>query len=138
MDYAELFRVENAPSVIDVLSIDVDDACYETLKAVPFGDFEYKIVMVEHDFYRTPNLRDSEREHLRARGYELICSDVIHEPGRPFEDWWLKVEHFDKALISRIRSANELDIEIIRKFGHKNAIIRSHGFNGSYPQIETA
>lgn len=132
--YADLFRSESAPSTIDVLSIDVDDACFETLKALPFEGVAYNIVMIEHDFYRTSALRDPERALLISRGFDLVCADVTHEPGKPFEDWWLKADHFDRRLVSGVRSCGEFDIDVIRRFGRENTIIRLSGFNGSYPQ----
>jgi hypothetical protein len=138
VDYSELFRRQNAPAVIDMLSIDVDDACFEVLKEIPFDDREYKIVMIEHDVYRTDHLRLAERSCLAAKGYELLCSDVVHEPGKPFEDWWVMAKHFDQALLDRVRSDGEIDITIIRRFRFNNRITRQYGFSGRYPQIEVA
>jgi hypothetical protein len=138
VDYDALFRAENAPQLIDLLSIDVDNACYDALTLIPFETWHFKIVVVEHDFYRTLALRDPEREHLKRFGYELVCSDVIHEPDKPFEDWWVSARHFEPGLLETIRSHRERDIEIVRKFGHKNTICRLNGYHGSYPQLEIA
>ena len=138
IDYADFFRREHMPRVIDLLSIDVDDACFEVLKRIPFNDRQYKVVIIEHDAYRTSHLRKVERLFLRERGYDLVCSDVVHEPSKPFEDWWVHPSHFEASQINKIRSHAELDIEIIRKFGLQNVITRLAGFNGLYPQREIA
>lgn len=138
INYSELFRQEDAPRLIDFLSIDVDDSCLDVLTHIPLDDYQYRAIAIEHDFYRTSHLRDVERSHLKHHGYDLVCADVVHEPGKPFEDWWVKAEHVEQLLTDRIRSHGALDIEIIRKFGYKNTITRAFGFHGTYPQLEIA
>jgi hypothetical protein len=132
-----MFQIHGAPTVIDVLFIDVDDGCYEALTAIPF-DYQYRCIIIEHDFYRSDELRDPERRYLAGKGYDLVCADVLHEPEKPFEDWWLSADHFDKPLIDKLRCCRQFDIDVIRRFGHSNTIIRRYGFNGVYPRIEVA
>lgn len=137
-DYRSILKTAHAPSLIDAISIDIDDGCYDALRMIPFDEWRFKSIIIEHDLYRTNALRDPEREFLAALGYGLVCADVAHEPGRPFEDWWLNAACFDPALIDRLRCNESLDIDIIRRFGHQNTIIRLNGFHGTYPQTEIA
>lgn len=138
VDYRELFRYQRIPNVVDFLSIDIDDACFDVVRQLPFDSYAFKVITIEHDMYRTPTLRNSERALLKSKGYELVCADVRHEPDKPFEDWWLNPCYFDSALIEKIRCQFDLDIDVIRRFGHRNAITRLYGIYGTYPRLEIA
>jgi hypothetical protein len=138
LDYVALFKQEDAPSLIPALSIDVDAASMDALRAIPFDTFSFKSIIIEHDIYRFPFLRSPEREFLEARDYELLFSDILHEAGKPFEDWWIKRDQFSQALVEKWRGENLRDIDAIRRFGQKNNIIRKFGFNEPYPQYVEA
>lgn len=76
-DYDKIFLQEDVPKIIDYLSLDIDDGTLEVLKRIPFINFEYKTITIEHDYYRLEDkLRKEQREILGNYGYYLLFSDV--------------------------------------------------------------
>jgi hypothetical protein len=83
------FILREFPAVIDYLSLDIDKDYDSVLNKIPFNDYVFKIITIEHDFYRLNNqYRDKERRLLTSFGYQLLCSDVSDQ-NLPFEDWWI-------------------------------------------------
>lgn len=73
----------------DYLSLDVDDNTNAALSTLPFHLFKFRVIQVEHDYYRVGSwLRDFQRTYLKLLGYQLVRPDVCFAPGHPFEDWW--------------------------------------------------
>ena len=96
------------PKVLDYLSLDVD--CYYTdvLQRIPFSDHMFKVITIEHDFYRYGDVyRAEERQILESLGYYLLCPDVSNG-GLAFEDWWIHPAFFTASELSLITS---LDLE---------------------------
>lgn len=103
-DYKTLLK--KFPQVIDYLSLDVD-TCYDlVLKRIPFDEYVFKIITIEHDFYRYGDLyRTEERRILTSLGYHLLCPDVtIFYNGMDsiFEDWWIHPSGFPSSVFSRL------------------------------------
>jgi hypothetical protein len=100
LDYTAL--LQSFPPIIDYLSIDVDDHYDLVLEQIPFKDHIFKVITIEHDFYKYGDLyRNKERQILRSWGYHLLCSDISCV-GLTFEDWWIHPRAFPPALFSAL------------------------------------
>jgi hypothetical protein len=101
-DYKEI--LQSFPKVIDYLSLDIDAFYPEVLKRIPFGDYLFKIITIEHDFYLHGDIwRKEEREILDSLGYQLLCSDVSGKWGS-FEDWWIHPSFFSPSELALLIS----------------------------------
>lgn len=115
-DYSEIFEKCGAPEVIDYLSLDIDEWSFEALSRVPFDDYTFKVITIEHDTYRlTDWLRVQQRRLLWGCGYSLICSNVCADVERrkPFEDWWVKKEFFSDTVLYALRSERKSYLQIL-------------------------
>lgn len=82
---------------IDYLSLDVDAASLDALKALPLYRTTFGAITIEHDAYRFGGgYRKEMREILQKAGYKLVCSN-ISDQGMPFEDWWCHPSRWDEA-----------------------------------------
>ena len=96
--------LQSFPKVIDYLSLDIDECYADVLKKIPFKDYTFKVITIEHDFYRYGDLyRKQERQILESFGYHLLCSDVSIS-GFCFEDWWIHPSFFSSSELSAITS----------------------------------
>lgn len=98
IDFAKIFEEQNLPSIIDYLSLDIDDGTYKALIKLPHSKFKFKVITIEHDFYRVgESLRIPERDFLRGINYQLVFENVglfhtVHNKIIFFEDWWVSPE----------------------------------------------
>lgn len=104
------------PSLIDYLSLDVDEYTTETLLGLPLDQLKFRVLTVEHDSYWLgPGPRDKNRATLKAAGYDLVCEDVLVDypegERNAFEDWWVAPELSRAA--ERFRSKGKLWSEIV-------------------------
>ena len=96
--------LQSFPKVIDYLSLDIDEGYTDVLKNIPFKDYTFKVITIEHDFYRYGDrYRKEERQILESFGYHLLCSDVSIT-GFCFEDWWIHPSFFPSSELSVIKS----------------------------------
>ena len=123
LDYREVFLGNNFPKMIDYLSLDIDTLSLTVLRNLPFDEFNYRVITIEHDAYLYGDKYQKEqREILTNKGYELICSNVfVQQPGFdrtecPFEDWWVYPSEFSIELLNTVRSETEYPSNIISKF----------------------
>lgn len=123
LDYKNLFDSNNFPSVIDYLSLDIDTLSLTVLKKLPFSEYKFRVITIEHDTYLYGDKYQKEqRDILKSNGYRLLCSNVfVQQPGfdRPkcaFEDWWVYPEEFDSNLLDKIECDSEYPSNIIAKF----------------------
>ena len=123
INYSELLKKCNMPSVIDYLSLDIDTLNLDVLNIFPFNEYLFKIITIEHDAYLYDDkYRQPQRKILQKLGYYLVCSNVYVEQegyyGKefPFEDWYIRDNYFDKKLITKIQSESEYPSKIIGKF----------------------
>lgn len=73
----------------DYLSLDVDAATLDTLKALPLARVQFGCITIEHDAYRfDTGPRNAMREILSRNNYSLLVADVSND-GFIFEDWWV-------------------------------------------------
>ena len=123
IDYKRIFEENDFPMNIDYLSLDVDDATLGVLKSLPFNEYKFKVITIEHDGYLHGDIyRKEQRNILNSLGYFLLCSNVYVEQdgfyGKqcPFEDWWIDANEFDQTLINKIKCKNTLPSTIVDKF----------------------
>lgn len=94
-NYKEI--LQSFPKVIDYLSLDIDAQYVDVLKRIPFDEYVFKVITIEHDAYRFGDLyRKEERQILQSLGYHLLCSDVSLL-GYCFEDWWVHPSFFSSS-----------------------------------------
>ncbi len=101
--------------------MDIDELSTEVLKRIPFDNYTFSIITIEHDHYiHQGKYRDEQRRILTNAGYFLLCTDVLvpiqHDtkPGCAFEDWWC---HKDlKIDFEKFTCTGKYPNEIIAKF----------------------
>lgn len=105
-DYSSILK--HFPQVIDYLSLDIDNDYDTVLEKIPFNEHVFKIITIEHDFYRFgEKYRKNEREILESLGYYLLCPDVsIFFNGKDsiFEDWWIYPSAFSEEALTMLIS----------------------------------
>ncbi len=103
--------LQDFPQVIDYLSLDIDGFYDVVLMRIPFDKHIFKIITIEHDFYRFGDVfRERERQILTAWGYHLLCPNVRHN-GFAFEDWWIYPSAFPSDEFSTLISLDLQDKE---------------------------
>lgn len=109
IDYKAVLDGFGSPKQIDYLSIDVDEVSMQALNKMPFDDYRFSTITIEHDRYRFGDMtRNQERERLRANDYFLLFPDVLVPlgcgmgPDLPFEDWWVDPTVFDMNKLKKI------------------------------------
>jgi len=123
VNYSEVLKENEFPKNIDYMSIDIDTLSIEVLKLIPFSEYTFKVITIEHDGYLYGDkYREPQRKFLEENGYFLLCSNVYVEQSGyygkecPFEDWWIRPEEFDTELIEKIKCDSLLPSQIIEKF----------------------
>jgi hypothetical protein len=110
-NYNELLKDYYDDKVIDYLTLDMEGCGdrYKLLQKIIESDYTFKIITIEHDAYLGDNFITKEqipqRELLKSKGYQLICSDVSHDnhPELYFEDWWVNQSFFDEEKLSKCK-----------------------------------
>jgi hypothetical protein len=125
IDYKKLFEDNFFPSSIDYLSLDVDDVSNTVLNILPFDDYKFKCITIEHDYYLTGDkFRKEQRDFLTSKGYYLLFGDIYVEMQEypmvdcAFEDWWIHKDSFDMEKVSKITKEKLYPseaIELIKK-----------------------
>lgn len=115
------FNYDCMPTVVDFLSLDVDDALIPVFTSIPWDHSIFRTICLEHDTYRKGEAeRDKTRVLLKAMGYILVCADVCvdwpnPESRSPYEDWWCSPEHVNPDLIKRYQSEGAYWKDIISR-----------------------
>lgn len=78
----DLLKDNNAPKVIDYLSIDTEGSEFSILNNFDFEQYQFRIITCEHNF--TEN-RDKIFELLSKNGYQRIWPEFTS-----FDDWYIK------------------------------------------------
>ena len=101
----DILRDNNAPKVIDYVSVDIDPMSMIALNNFPFDEYEFKVMTFEHDSYRNgPEQKNQSHSLLTEKGYICLCNDVQVPEGMGetnyFEDWWINPKYFSEEFIS--------------------------------------
>lgn len=104
IDYKELFKQNNTPKVIDYLSIDIEPSSIAVLERFPFGDYDFKFLTIEHDFYNYPYGPIQKREltlFMEKFNYIKIVDDVglSYKTTSYLEDWFINPKYLKDFLI---------------------------------------
>lgn len=120
IDYKSVLTELSIPSRIDYLSLDIDENSMLGLGKLPFNDYRFNVITIEHDAYRFGHLlRNQEREFLRHYGYVLLFSDVLVPLGcgmgsdLPFEDWWVDPVIFNMEKLNKITAEKMYPDDIV-------------------------
>lgn len=98
--------LKDFPSEIDYLSLDIDGEYDTVLKKLPFDEHSFKIITIEHDYYRYGDVyRKKERDFLLSHGYYLLCADISYY-GNCYEDWWIYPPAFPTEVFEYLKSLN--------------------------------
>jgi len=122
VDYKKVFEENKMPKSIDYLSVDIDTLSIDALMKLPFDEYEFKVITIEHDYYLYgEEYKGRQKELLQNLGYEVLCENVMVEqpgygPNLPFEDWWVKPEFFARELLDKIKCDFEYPSKIIGNF----------------------
>jgi len=103
--------VKYVPRKVDYISLDIDEASADCLRILTQANIEFKTMTIEHDFYRVGDrLRSEQRELLESQGYRMLFEDVClpEQDSRPWEDWWINPNYFDKNVYNNIGGKNLL------------------------------
>jgi len=120
-----LLILKSFPKIIDYLSLDVDGQYDIVLNKIPFDKYIFKIITIEHDFYRFGNIyKEKERKILASLGYQLLCPDVSFPRVGSFEDWWIHPAGFTEE---RFKELLSLDLE--KKYHDEIISILMNRFN---------
>jgi FkbM family methyltransferase len=85
----DLLLQNNAPNVIDYLSIDTEGSELDILQSFDFDSYKIKIITCEHNW---TDKRQVIYDFLTSKGYERRMENVISYAGYPagcFDDWYV-------------------------------------------------
>tara|TARA_R100000231_G_scaffold134654_1_gene108421 strand:- start:741 stop:1409 length:669 start_codon:yes stop_codon:yes gene_type:complete len=111
----KLFENYKVPKVVDYLTHDLEGNGdrYRGLINIPFDDYDFKIITLEHDAYRgfSKTEREPQRRFLNSKGYFLVCSNVKSHAGDSQEDWWVNPKYISREVYGKFMSESQ-------KFNH--------------------
>jgi hypothetical protein len=123
LNYKELFDNTFDKKTIDFLSFDIDSASNIVLPLLPFEDYTFSTIAIEHDLVTdTTEFKQLQHEILRKHNYICIAENVcVFEKHchAMFEDWWVSPEMFEtiKLFIGNKNLNNTYSDEILNKLG---------------------
>ena len=122
LNYKEIFTRLEYPPTIDYLSLDVDENTNSMFRVIPFDDYKFRCITIEHDAYLAgPAPREFQRYVLTQRGYFLLFGNIFveglsdHGPNEAFEDWWVHPAFFqyDMEKLNNMKRENLYPSEAI-------------------------
>jgi hypothetical protein len=106
VDYQKLLDTNQAPKIIDYLSIDVDPPTTLSLEAlykIFETNYHFNIISFECDYggdvecnFQRTGTKDDSRKFLQSRGYVMLCE--IYDKGKPWyhvDDFWVHESIYD-------------------------------------------
>lgn len=127
INYSELFKVNNVPKVIDYLSIDIEPSSIAVLKRFPFGEYDFKFLTIEHDWYNFPYGPQQKREltlFMNGLPYRKIADDVglTRRTTSFLEDWYVNPKYYADFKVKDIetifytqRNPNDIILDLFKK-----------------------
>jgi hypothetical protein len=103
LDYRKIFSDKFPTKIIDYLSYDVDEASNDVLPLIPFDEYQFNVITIEHDLCRFgPIYKEIQHKTLIDNGYVCVVENVfLMDPKRqvrgPFEDWWVPYSTWEKV-----------------------------------------
>jgi len=99
LDYQKILDDNNAPKVIDFLSVDLEPPAttFEAAKLILNTDYKFRIIAFEVDEHRTDDngnkisVKNESREFFRTKGYTLLKE--IFNRGYHIDDIWINNDH---------------------------------------------
>lgn len=112
IDYAKLIIEQNLGTDIDYLQLDCDPSSvtYDILTKIPFDKYRFGVITYEHDFYADkskPSYRNKSRGFLKARGYELVASNIAPNDTDNYEDWWIHPKLINRTIIEIFKNNDD-------------------------------
>jgi len=116
IDYDKLLMVNNIPTNIDYLQIDLEVSNRSTLTTLEildktiFNKYKFAVITFEHDIYDGDkfNTRLESRNIFFNRNYILVFPDVKNGINA-FEDWYIHPDLVDIEYINKIKSNESLE-----------------------------
>ena len=122
VDTRKMFEENNVPKIIDYLTHDLEGNGdrYRGLINIPFDDYEFKVITIEHDAYRGYHLteREPQRRFLTSKGYELVASNVKSHAGDVQEDWWVNPKFISREIYKSFLSESQKFKHIFKFAGY--------------------
>ena len=114
VDYKNLFELNQFPSSIDYLQIDLEVNNGSTLKTLQklddevFDTYNFATVTFEHDIYNCnfDNTRLQSRDIFKRRGYVCVFEDISNERN-PYEDWYIHPNLVDMNYVNKLIEHNK-------------------------------
>ena len=115
IDYKNLFEMNNMPTEIDYLQIDLEAHDRSTLTTLEifdrsiFDTYKFATITFEHDVYggNHHDTRIASRQILTKRGYICVFPDISdHKPAIVFEDWYVHPDLVDMEYIRKLMDDN--------------------------------
>jgi FkbM family methyltransferase len=79
-----LLKENNAPKIIDYISIDTEGSEYQILEAFNFNEYEFNCITIEHN---GSQIREQINNILTQNNYKLVLG---HDPHSSQDDWYIK------------------------------------------------
>jgi len=124
LDYnSVLSKFENP--VIDYLQLDIEPNAQtlECLKAIPFDNFDFRVITFEHDHYSKESskefndaIRKESEEILEGYGYVAVAKNIANVGNDEFESWWLNKKYFNGDIISKFKLNDVNQIILARNY----------------------
>jgi len=115
VDYKNIFQINNFPSSLDYLQIDLEANNGSTLKTLQnldndiFDIYKFATITFEHDIYSTNfgNTREISRDIFKKRGYICVFEDINNQGCNPYEDWYVHPELVDMNYVNKLIKNNK-------------------------------
>ena len=93
-------------TVIDYLSLDIDDATLSVVRNFPWDKYTFRFITAEHDMYKDNIQKKVEMyETFNKLGYICLHENVANE-NNYFEDWWVHPKVVDMEKLPPLQSTN--------------------------------
>lgn len=147
INYLELFKNTFKTNTINYLSLDVDTVSNIVLQKIPFNEYTFNVITIEHDLYagQSPyrqkgytndvileddpyNIKQEQHRILSKNGYVCLAENVFVYQKQitcPFEDWWVSENIFNDL---KIKFQNTFSDEILNRLGfvsNRNCILQN-------------
>ncbi len=77
----DLLEKNNAPEVIDYLSIDTEGSEFEILSAIDFNKYKFSVITCEHNYTEQ---REKIFQLLTSAGYRRVFENISK-----YDDWYI-------------------------------------------------